>query len=75
MGISKNIEEEFKLEKTFKHTIEIVIDRVIIKPGAESRLAESVETALAHGEGLVIAMKQDGNEMVFNTKLACLNTV
>ncbi len=69
--IKELYEEEFKLEKTFKHTIEIVIDRVIIKPGAESRLAESVETALAHGEGLVIAMKQDGNEMVFNTKLAC----
>nr|HPO05093.1 excinuclease ABC subunit UvrA [Bacillota bacterium] len=69
--IKELYEEEFKLEKTFKHTIEIVIDRVIIKPGAESRLAESVETALTHGEGLVIAMKQDGNEMVFNTKLAC----
>lgn len=69
--IKELYEEEFKLEKTFKHTIEIVIDRVIIKPGAESRLAESVETALTHGEGLVIAMKQDGNGMVFNTKLAC----
>ncbi len=64
-------DEEIKLEKTFKHTIEIVVDRIIIKPGVESRLTESVETALAHGEGLVTAMPEKGEPVVFNTKLAC----
>jgi excinuclease ABC subunit A len=48
-------EDEIKLEKTYKHTIEIVVDRIIIRPDAESRIAESVETAITHGDGLVIA--------------------
>ncbi|GAB1475619.1 excinuclease ABC subunit UvrA [Bacillota bacterium] len=64
-------EEEIKLEKNIKHTIEIVVDRIIIRPGAESRLAESVEMSLAHGEGLVIALKEGGEEIIFSTKLAC----
>ncbi|MDR1292883.1 MAG: excinuclease ABC subunit UvrA [Clostridiales Family XIII bacterium] len=48
-------EDEIKLAKTYKHTIEIVVDRIVVKPGVESRVSESVETAIAHGEGLVIA--------------------
>lgn len=51
-------EDEIKLEKTFKHTIEIVVDRVVIKKGADSRLAESVELSLKEGEGLVTALIQ-----------------
>ncbi|MEI8216792.1 MAG: excinuclease ABC subunit UvrA [Eubacteriales bacterium] len=47
-------EEDVKLEKTFKHTIEIVVDRIIINDDIQSRLSESVEMALVHGEGLVI---------------------
>ena len=69
-------EEEIKLEKTFKHTIEIVIDRIIIRPDSEGRLAESIELALSHGEGLVVAFVQkealsEGEELLFSTKLAC----
>jgi len=71
-------EEAVKLEKTFKHTIEIVVDRIVIKPGSEGRLAESVELALSHGEGLVVALIQKSGagddkdeEMLFSTKLAC----
>jgi excinuclease ABC subunit A len=48
-------EDEIKLEKTYKHTIEIVVDRIVIRPDSESRIAESVETAITHGDGLVIA--------------------
>ena len=59
-------EDEISLEKTFKHTIEIVVDRVVIKPGVESRLTEAVELAISHGDGLVLA-----NDRVFSTKLAC----
>lgn len=63
-------------EKTFKHTIEIVVDRIIIKPGSEGRLAESVELALNQGDGLVIASIQKdadsmGEDILFSTKLAC----
>jgi len=57
-------EEDVELEKTFKHTIEIVIDRIIIKKGVESRLSEAVELAISHGEGLVTAaiFGEDGTE-------------
>ncbi len=63
-------EQEIKLEKTCKHSIDIVIDRIIVKPGAESRLSEAVELATAHGDGLVVAKMEDGL-LVFSTKLAC----
>ncbi|MBK5246484.1 MAG: excinuclease ABC subunit UvrA, partial [Peptostreptococcaceae bacterium] len=59
-------DDDISLEKTFKHTIEIVVDRVVIKPGIESRLTEAVELAISHGDGLVLA-----NDRVFSTKLAC----
>ncbi|MEA4987953.1 MAG: excinuclease ABC subunit UvrA [Anaerovorax sp.] len=67
--------DEIKLEKTFKHTIEIVVDRIIVKQGVESRLSESIELALHHGEGLVEALVQkkesDSYELLFSTKFAC----
>lgn len=59
-------EEKVVLEKTHKHTIEIVVDRIIIKPGVESRLSEACELALHHGEGLIMA-----NDRIYSTKLAC----
>ncbi len=69
-------EESVKMEKTHKHTIEIVVDRIVIKPDSESRLAESVELALNHGEGLVVAYVQkdsasEGEDKLFSSKLAC----
>jgi len=69
-------EEEIELEKTFKHTIEIVIDRVTIKEESESRISEAVELAMSHGDGLVnvavLAETQgEEKELVFSTKLAC----
>ena len=67
-------EDEIKLEKTFKHTIEIVVDRIKVKDGAQSRLAEACELAIAHGEGLVqVIVDKDGKpeEKTFSTSLAC----
>ena len=70
-------EEEVKLEKTFPHTIEIVVDRIIVKPGAASRIGEAVELALHQGEDLVTVVAQYqgqdsfASELVFSTKLAC----
>ncbi len=69
-------EEEVKLEKTFKHTIEIVVDRIIVKEGAFSRFAEAVELAVSHGEGLVVAQLQEKGkdsttDKIYSTMLGC----
>lgn len=67
-------EDEIKLEKTFKHTIEIVVDRIVVKPGQEGRIAEACELAMTHGEGLVnvIGDFYDHHyEKTFSSKLAC----
>ena len=64
-------EEEVKLEKTKKHTIEIVVDRIVIKPGIESRLSDSIELALSNGQGLIVASVIGGEDILFSTKFAC----
>ena len=68
-------EDEISLEKTFKHTIEIVVDRIKVKDGSQSRLSEACELAITHGEGLVqvIVQRPDGTEeeKTFSTSLAC----
>ena len=67
-------EEEIKLEKTFKHNIEIVVDRIVVKKGQEGRIAEACELAMSHGDGLV---NVEGDfydhhyEKTFSSKLAC----
>jgi excinuclease ABC subunit A len=73
-GEMHELEETFKLDKNKKHTVEIVIDRIVIKEGIRARLAESVETALSIAEGLVLAMiETDGKteEKLFSSKLSC----
>ncbi|ERI94349.1 excinuclease ABC, A subunit [Clostridiales bacterium oral taxon 876 str. F0540] len=64
-------EEEVKLEKTKKHNIEAVIDRLVVKEDIRSRLADSLETALGQAEGLVIVNIIDGEDMLFSEKFAC----
>lgn len=67
-------EDEISLEKTYKHTIEIVVDRIKVKDGAQSRLAEACELAVEHGDGLVqVVIGTDGGnvEKTFSTSLAC----
>lgn len=67
-------EDEIKLEKTFKHTIEIVIDRLVLKDGIQSRLSEACDLAIKHGEGLIVALINDSHstsEKTFSTSLAC----
>ncbi len=68
-------EDEITLEKNIKHTIEIVVDRIKVKDGIQSRLAEACELAIEHGEGLVqvIVRTPDGDETerTFSTSLAC----
>lgn len=65
------ISDEIKLEKNKKHTIEVVVDRIIVKEGIEGRLSDSLETALKLAEGLVIADIIDGERVMFSEKLSC----
>jgi excinuclease ABC subunit A len=64
-------EEEIKLAKTTKHTIEAVVDRLVIKPEIRSRLAESIEAALKLAEGLVIINVIGGEDIMFSEHFAC----
>lgn len=64
-------DDEIKLEKTKKHTIEIVVDRIIIKEGIESRLTDSMETALKLGAGMAILNVIGGEDIVLSEKFAC----
>ncbi len=64
-------DDEISMEKNFKHTIEIVVDRIQIKDGVDGRLAEAVELAINHGEGLVGVVTGEGEERLFSTKFAC----
>lgn len=70
-GEMREASEEIVLAKTFKHTIEVVVDRIVVKEGIHQRLSDSVETALKLADGLVIVNIIDGEDLVFNTKFAC----
>lgn len=61
-----------ELDKNKKHTIEVVVDRLIMKEGLEGRLADSVETALRLGDGLVLIQVVDGECLRFSEKHACI---
>jgi excinuclease ABC subunit A len=64
-------EDEIRLEKNKKHTIEAVVDRLMVKDDIRSRLSDSIETALKLGEGMVIINIIDGEDMLFSEKFAC----
>lgn len=70
-GELRDLTEEIKLEKNKKHSIEIVVDRIAIRPGGERRLADSLETALKHGSGLAVVAPMDGDEIIFSEHFAC----
>jgi len=66
------ISEGMSLKKTFKHTIEIVVDRIVLRDTVKSRLSESVETALKYGDGLVVIHDVDkGEDTTYSEKHAC----
>jgi excinuclease ABC subunit A len=69
-GEQKTLDDEFKLEKNKKHTIEIVVDRIVIKDGIRPRLAESLETALDIAEGLSLVQIND-EERLFSSLHSC----
>ncbi|HWG56677.1 MAG TPA: excinuclease ABC subunit UvrA [Gaiellaceae bacterium] len=70
-GEVRLLEEEIVLDKKFKHTIEVVVDRLVLKPDLRQRLTQSVETAAALADGLVAVDVIDGDSMLFSEKFAC----
>ena len=72
-GEVMDIGEDIQLEKNKKHTIEVVIDRLVVREGMESRLADSFETALKLGEGVAYVQIVDGELLMFSENFACVD--
>ena len=70
-GLIYDLSESIKLEKNKKHNIEIVVDRLVIKPDIRSRLADSIETATALSGGIVIVNVIDGEDILISQNYAC----
>ncbi|MDR9505828.1 excinuclease ABC subunit UvrA [Brevibacillus agri] len=70
-GEITDLSEDIKLEKNKKHNIEVVVDRVVVKPDVQSRLADSLETALRLADGKVIVDVMEQEELLFSEKHAC----
>ncbi len=70
-GEQRELEEEIELDKKLKHTIEVVVDRLVLKEDIRHRLTDSVETALALADRLVVIDVVDGKELTFSERFAC----
>jgi excinuclease ABC subunit A len=70
-GAQRTLDEEIVLDKKYKHTIEVVIDRLVMKPDLRHRLSDSIETALALADGLVTIDLVDGDTLTFSERFAC----
>lgn len=70
-GEMMELSDDIKLEKTKKHSIEVIVDRIIVKEGIEQRLTDSLETALKLSDGLVIVDVMEKEELLFSQKLSC----
>ncbi|MBT0665057.1 excinuclease ABC subunit UvrA [Geobacter pelophilus] len=72
-GTPFDLSDEIELDKKKKHDIDIVVDRLVVKPGIERRLADSLETALNHAEGIAKVQIVDGDTILFSEALACID--
>src|SRR5919199_6109507 len=70
-GEQRMLDDDIELDKKFKHSIDVVIDRLIMKADLRHRLSDSVETALALADGLVVIDLVDGDELTFSERFAC----
>jgi excinuclease ABC subunit A len=70
-GVIRSLEDDFALDKRRNHTIEVIVDRLLVKPGIEKRLEASIETATRLANGLVLIAVVDGEERIYSQKLAC----
>ncbi|MCD4784501.1 MAG: excinuclease ABC subunit UvrA [Candidatus Eremiobacteraeota bacterium] len=72
-GEVMDLDEEIKLDRYKKHNIELIIDRVVIKPGVNGRVADSMETALKIGDNTAVVQVIDGEDMLFSGKMSCIH--
>lgn len=72
-GEIRQLDEEIELDKRKNHTIDVVVDRLLIKEGVQERLAESVKTALKLTGGALLVSIIDGEEKLYSEKMACVN--
>src|SRR2546421_1098435 len=72
-GELRSLDEEIRLDKRRNHSIEAVVDRLLIKPGINDRLGESIRTALKLTNGAVLVSVIDGEEKMYSEKMACVN--
>jgi excinuclease ABC subunit A len=70
-GVVVSLDDEVRLDKKKKHTIDVVVDRLIAKPGLKQRLTDSIETALKTGAGIVVIAPEGRPEMVLSEHRAC----
>jgi excinuclease ABC subunit A len=72
-GQFRSLEEDIKLDRRRNHTIEVLVDRIIIRGGVERRLLESLETALTLADDIVVINSFDGGDRLFSRRLACVD--
>src|SRR5690242_4258290 len=71
-GVLRSLDEDIVLDKRKNHTIEVVVDRLLVKPGIEKRLEASIDTATKLANGLVLVAVVNGEERLYSQKLACM---
>ena len=72
-GQVRTLEEDIELERRRNHTIEVVVDRLLVRPGIERRLSDSVEMALNLADGIVIINSVEAGDRLFSRRLACVD--
>lgn len=70
-GSQYDLSEEIKLDKNLKHNIEIIVDRLVVRPGIEKRMTDSIETVLGLTNGLLLVDTMDGNALSFSQSFSC----
>lgn len=69
----RELDEDIELEKNKKHSLEVVVDRIVLREDVQTRLADSLESALGLGEGIVLVDVMDEKELMFSQNMACPN--
>ncbi len=72
-GVFRSFEEDIKLDRRRNHTIEVVVDRLIVRSGVERRLMESLDAALTLADGIVVINSFDEGDRLFSSRLACVD--
>jgi excinuclease ABC subunit A len=72
-GVLQNLDESISLNRTRNHTLEVVVDRLLIKPGIEKRLESSIEAAMKLAQGIVSIAVVNGEEHLYSEKMACVD--